>query len=221
MKLLIIEDSERLRRFLERGLAGAGFTGDAAADGEEGLAFAQAYEYDAVVLDLMLPRLPGLEVLRRLRRRGSALPVLILSARDQVEDRVRGLELGADDYLVKPFALDELVARLRALIRRRFDTRAPSIEIGPLEIDTARREVRRDGAPVPLTRSEYELLERLAFGRGRVHSQAQLAELLHPGTTAVTLNLVEKLVSTLRKKIDRPGADSLIHTRRGFGYVIE
>lgn len=221
MKVLIVEDSERLRRFLARGLAGAGFAVDVAADGAEGLAFAAAYEYDAVVLDLMLPGLPGLEVLRRLRRRGGSVHVLILSARDQIEDRVRGLELGADDYLVKPFAFDELVARLRALVRRRFDAKRPALTVGPLVIDTERRQALRDGEPLPLTRGEYALLERLAYARGRVHSQDQLVELLHSGAAAVTGNLVEKLISTLRKKIDRPGAESLIRTRRGFGYLIE
>lgn len=221
MKLLVIEDSERLRRSLERGLSKAGYAVDLAADGETGLAFAESYDYEAVVLDLMLPRMSGLEVLRRLREAGRDTHVLILSAKDRVEDRIQGLEMGADDYLVKPFSFDELRARLQALVRRRYQAKSPRLAIGPLEIDSASRQVLRDGEAVPLTPGEYSLLEFLAYRRDRVASQDQLFEHLYRSDSDVSSNVIEVLVSSLRKKIHREGEPPIVKTRRGFGYVIE
>ena len=221
MKILIIEDSERLLRSLGRGLSKAGYAVDLAPDGEKGLAFAETYDYEAIVLDLMLPGIPGLEVLRRLRDAGRDTHVLILSARDQVEDRVEGLRMGADDYLVKPFSFDELCARLEALVRRRYQAKSPRIQVGPLEIDTSSRQVFRASKPIPLTPSEYALLEFLAYRRGRVSSQDQLLEHLHHSDTDVSSNVIEVLVSGLRKKIHLDGESQILKTRRGFGYVIE
>ena len=221
MKLLVIEDSERLRRSLGRGLAKAGYAVDLAADGDAGLAFAETYDYDVVVLDLMLPGLSGLEVLQRLRSAGRDTDVLILSARDRVEDRVRGLEMGADDYLVKPFSFDELCARLQALVRRRYRAKSPRLRVGPLEIDTTGRRVFRDGEPLALTPGEYSLLEFLAYRRGRVASQDQLLEHLHRSDSEVSSNVIEVMVSSLRRKIHRQGESPIVETRRGFGYVIE
>lgn len=221
MKILVVEDSARLRRSLGQGLGRLGHAVDLAADGEEGLAFARAYDYDAIVLDLMLPGLPGLEVLRRLRERGRDVHILILSARDEVGDRVRGLQMGADDYLTKPFSFDELAARLQALLRRRHGTKAPVLAIGPLAIDTARRQVLRDGEPMPLTPSEYALLECLAYRRGTVLSQQQLLDHLRHADSEVSSNVIEVLVSGLRRKIQRPGEPPLVRTRRGFGYYVE
>ena len=221
MKILLVEDSQRLLRSLGQGLKKLGYAVDLAADGEEGLALAETYDYHVIVLDLMLPGLSGLEVLRRLRARGRDAHILILSARDRVDDRVQGLQLGADDYLVKPFAFDELCARIQALIRRRHQAKNPVIQVGPLEIDAARRQVSRNGDALHLTPSEYALLEFLAYQRGRVFSKEQLVEHLHRSDSDVSSNVVEVLVSGLRKKIHTHGQPPILCTRRGFGYVVE
>ena len=221
MKVLLVEDSERLGRSLGRGLRALGHAVDVAADGGDGLAFAETYDYDVIVLDLMLPVLPGLEVLRRLRARGRDTHILILSAQDRVEDRVKGLQLGADDYLVKPFAFDELAARLHALVRRRYQAKSPTLRVGPLEIDTARKRVSRRGGPVHLTPAEYRLLEFLAYQPRRVFSQDQLLAHLHQSDADVSSNAVEVLVSGLRRKIHVRGEPSILRTQRGFGYFVE
>jgi DNA-binding response OmpR family regulator len=221
MKVLIVEDSERLSRSLAQGLRKLGYTVDLTADGETGLDFAETYAYDVIVLDLMLPRLSGLEVLQRLRARGRGTHVLILSARDRVEDRVKGLRLGADDYLTKPFAFEELAARIQALVRRRYDTKSPLVRIGGLAIDTTSKQVSRGGRRLLLTPGEYRLLEFLAVQRGRVVSQERLLEHLHRSDTDVSSNVVEVLVSGLRRKIHAPGEPPILKTRRGFGYVVE
>lgn len=221
MKVLLVEDSQRLLRSLGQGLRRLGYAVDLASDGNEGLTFAETYDYHVIVLDLMLPGLPGLEVLRRLRTRGNSAHVLILSARDRVEDRVKGLQLGADDYLVKPFAFDELCARIQALVRRRHQAKNPMIRLGSLEIDTAYRQVSRDGTTLHLTRSEYVLLEFLAYQRGRAFSQEQLVEHLHRSDSDVSSNIIEVLVSGLRRKIHVKGEPPLLKTRRGFGYFVE
>lgn len=222
MKVLVIEDSERLRRSLTAGLSRSGFAVDTAADGEEGLEFLASYDYDAVVLDLLLPRVPGLDVLRRLRERGSDVHVLILSAKDQVEDRVRGLELGADDYLIKPFDFDELCARLQALIRRSYRQKNPRLRLGDdVEIDTTTKKVWRGETEVHLTPSEYSVLEHLTLRRGLVTSKDQLVEHLYHSENDVGSNVIEVIVSNLRKKIHRPGGTPVVRTRRGFGYVVE
>jgi two-component system copper resistance phosphate regulon response regulator CusR len=221
MKVLVVEDSDRLRRSLGQGLGRMGYAVDLAGDGPSGLDLAAAYEYDVVVLDLMLPGLSGLEVLRRLRSRAGGPQVLILSARDRVDHRVQGLQLGADDYLVKPFAFDELCARIQALVRRRHEVRSPVLAIGPLVIDTALRQVSREGVPLRLTPSEYRLLEFLAYHRGQVFSPEQLLDHLRRSDSAATGNAVEVLVSGLRRKIHRPGAPAILRTRRGFGYFVE
>jgi len=221
MKVLVVEDSERLRRSLEYGLRRSGFAVDAVADGEEGLAYARHGVYDVIVLDLLLPRLDGLELLRRIRASGSRVHVLILSARDQIGERVRGLELGADDYLTKPFAFEELVARLRALVRREYGAKSPVQTVGDLRIDTARRAVHRGEEPVPLTPSEYALLEHLVARRGQVVPKSDLLDHLYAGDGAGSENAIEVLVHQLRRKIHRPGAPEIVRTRRGHGYLVE
>jgi DNA-binding response OmpR family regulator len=221
VKVLIVEDSQRLLRSLGQGLSKLGYAVDLAGDGDEGLAFAETYDYDAIVLDLMLPGLPGLEVLQRLRTRGSSAHILILSARDRVEDRVKGLQMGADDYLVKPFAFDELCARIQALVRRRHQAKNPIVRLGSLEIDTGRRQVLRRGQPIHLTPSEYRLLEFLAYQPGRVFSHEQLVEHLRRSDSDASSNVVEVLVSGLRKKIHVKGEPPILRTRRGFGYLVE
>jgi DNA-binding response OmpR family regulator len=221
MKVLVIDDSELLRRSLKQGLSNSGFAVDAVGDGEEGIAFCKHGAYDAVVLDLMLPRVDGLTVLRRLREGGSKAHVLILSAKDQVAERIEGLQAGADDYLTKPFDFDELVARLRALIRRKYGVKDPVHEVGPLRIDTGRRSVVHGHRPVHLTRNEYSLLEYLVARRGRVVSKPELLDHLYAGEGGGSENALEVFVHQLRKKIREPGDGEVIQTRRGHGYVIE
>lgn len=221
MKLLVIEDSERLRRSLGHGLRRAGFAVDLTGDGREGLAFAEVNDYDVLILDLMLPGMDGLTVLRTLRQKGRKTHVLILSARDQVQDRIAGLELGADDYLVKPFAFEELCARVRALIRRRYETKNPRIILGSVEIDTAQQKVFLGGELVALTPTEYALLELLALRRGRVVTREQILTQLYESEAEVASNVVEVLVCSLRKKVQPAGAPPVIVTRRGSGYLIE
>jgi DNA-binding response OmpR family regulator len=221
VKILLVDDSQRLLRSLGLGLKKLGYAVDVAADGENGLALAETYDYQVIVLDLMLPGLPGLEVLRRLRTRGRDTHILILSARDRVDDRVKGLELGADDYLVKPFAFEELCARIQALVRRRHQKKDPVIRLGSLEIDAARRRATRGGDALHLTPSEYALLEFLAYQRGRVFSKEQLVEHLHRSDSDVSSNVIEVLVSNLRRKIHAPGEPPVLRTRRGFGYLVE
>jgi DNA-binding response OmpR family regulator len=221
VKVLVIEDSERLQRSLLHGLRRSGFAVDVVGDGEEGLAYAKHGAYDVIVLDLLLPRLDGLELLRRLRGGGSNTHVLILSARDQVEERIRGLQLGADDYLTKPFAFDELVARIRALVRRKFGTKSPVHRVGDVSLDTGSRTVACGEREVALTPSEYSLLEYLVARRGRVVSNGELLDHLHAGDAEASENAVEVLVHQLRRKIGNGEHRDLIRTRRGHGYVIE
>ena len=221
MKLLLVEDSERLQRSLSTGLKQRGFNLDQAYDGEQALAYIAVNQYDAIILDLMLPKIDGLSVLSKLRKQGKDCHVLILSANDQTEDRIRGLDLGADDYLVKPFAFDELISRLRALGRRRSGVKNPVIDIQGVKIDSLARQVLYQQKPVPLTPHEYQILEFLGNRRGRVFSHDQLIEHLYDAASYVTRNAVEAHISSLRKRLDAAGAPSLIKTRRGFGYLIE
>jgi DNA-binding response OmpR family regulator len=219
MRLLLVEDSQRLRRWVCRGLRDKGFSVDEAATGEEGLQLATANDYDVIVLDLMLPGIDGLTLLNTLRRAGHAVHVLILTAKDTVEDRVRGLNHGADDYLVKPFAFDELLARVQALIRRRYCVKDPCIQAGDLQIDTALRIACRDGQTIPLRPREYALLEFLALHRGKLVSRAEIEEHIYDERIQPMSNVVDNAICALRRKVDVAGAPSLIETRRGMGYV--
>jgi len=216
MRLLVIEDEPDLLTGLLRALRKEGYAVDAAGDGEEGLFKAQSTDYDAIVLDVMLPRLDGWEVLARLRT-AKATPVLMLTARDATSDRVRGLDTGADDYLVKPFDRDELLARLRALIRRGAAKTTAAIVVGELRLDTASRTVTRAGAPVALTAREYAVLEYLVLKRGTVVTRTALYEHLFDEEDSTLSNVIDVHISNLRKKL---GTD-VIQTRRGHGYVVE
>jgi len=216
MRILVIEDEPDLLAGLARSLREEGYAVDTAADGEEGLYKAESINYDALVLDVMLPRLDGWEVLRRLREK-KKLPVLLLTARDKTADRVRGLDSGADDYLVKPFDLSELLARLRALIRRSASEARARIEIGDVDIDTAARTVARGKLPVELTAREYALVEYLALHRGEVVTRTTLYEHLFDDTDDTLSNLLDVHVSNVRKKLGH----EFIATRRGHGYCIE
>jgi two-component system OmpR family response regulator len=215
MKVLVVEDEPDLLRSLGQALREEGYAVDTAADGEDGLFKAESWEYDAVVLDIMLPRLDGWQVLERLRKT-KRTPVLLLTARDQVRDRVRGLDSGADDYLAKPFDLDELLARLRALIRRTGSQTRSSIEVDDVVIDTAARTISRAGETVPLTAREYALVEYLALHRGELVTRTQLYEHLFDENDGTLSNLLDVHVSNIRKKL---GHDFIV-TRRGHGYSL-
>lgn len=221
MRVLVIEDYPPLRQSLTTGLQDAGFAVDAAPDGQEGLWLAMGSDYDAIVLDLMLPKLHGLTVLRRIRAAGRKSPVLVLTARGAIEDRVGALDLGADDYLVKPFAFAELLARVRALVRRRYDVKDPIIRVADLEVDTAARQAHRGGEPLGLTAREYSLLEYLALRTGQTVTRTEIWEHLYPFESDAHSNVVDVYVGYLRRKLEQGGRPRLIHTRRGLGYVLE
>ena len=220
MKVLLVEDYAALRKSVARGLREAGFAVDATGDGEEALWYALSGNHDAIVLDLMLPKVDGLTILGRLRREGNPVPVLILTAKDTVDDRVRGLDLGADDYLVKPFALDELLARVRALVRRKYESRSPVIRVGDLVVDTSGRAVRRGKRGLALTPREYALLELLALRAGQVVSRTEISEHLYDFDGEPDSNVIDVYVARLRKRLEHGGQPRLIHTRRGLGYVL-
>ena len=221
MRILFIEDSLRLQASVGRGLRKSGYAVDVIGEGEEGLWLAESNEYDVIILDLMLPRLDGLSVLARLRAKQNATHVLILTAKDTVENRVSGLQAGADDYLIKPFAFEELLARVQALCRRSYQRKNPRIMVGDLQIDTAARTVTRKGAPIELTPREFVLLEYLALRRGHVVSRTQIEAHIYPDSADLMSNTVDSAICILRKKITPPGAGSLIQTRRGMGYMME
>jgi two-component system OmpR family response regulator len=216
MRILVVEDEPRLLRSLAKALREEGYAVDTADAGDDGLYKAENCDYDAIVLDIMLPRLDGWQLLERLRH-GKQTPVLMLTARDATRDRVRGLDTGADDYLVKPFDLTELLARLRALIRRAAGQARSHLEVHGVVIDTRARTVTRAGQPVPLTAREYAILEYLALHRGEVVTRTALYEHLFDESDDTLSNLLDVHVFSLRKKL---GAD-LIATRRGQGYSIE
>lgn len=221
MRVLLVEDDAKLSRALGRALRNEGFAVDAAGDGEAALAHADVWDYDAVILDVMLPERDGFGVCRALRERGYWAPVLMLTARDGVGDRIRGLDAGADDYLTKPFSFGELLARLRALMRRAPAERPASLEVGDLVVDPATHEVMRAGKAVELTAREFAVLEYLARHPHEVVSRTQLLEHVwdanYPGST----NIVDVYVGYLRKKLERPFQRSLIRTVRGVGFVLD
>ena len=216
MRVLVIEDEPDLLASLLQAVREDSYAADGAADGEEGLYKAESYEYDAILLDVMLPGIDGWEVLRKLRKTRKT-PVLMLTARDAIRDKVKGLDTGADDYVVKPFDLDEVLARLRALIRRAASEAQPRLLLGEVEIDTASRIVTRAGEPVTLTAREYALLEYLALHRGKLVTRTMLYEHLFDENDNTLSNLLDVHVSNLRKKLGH----EFITTRRGHGYSIE
>lgn len=225
MRVLVVEDDEQILGFVCQGLREAGYAVDPAADGQTALDMAMEGVYDAAVFDLMLPGLDGLSVIERLRRQGVATPVLILSARRSIDDRVRGLQMGGDDYLTKPFAFAELLARVQALIRRAGDSRntgAPSgLRAGPVSIDLLTREVRRAGQRIDLQPREFSLLEYLVRHAGQVMTKTLIMEHVWNYDFDPQTNVVDVLVHRLRKKIDHGFEPPLIHTVRGVGYVFK
>lgn len=221
MRVLVVEDYAPLQASLAKGLREAGFAVDLAGDGEVGLWHALDEDYDAIVLDLMLPKLSGLTLLKRLRDEGKQTHVLILTARDAIEDRVKGLEAGADDYLVKPFAFEELLARVNALVRRRYAAKSPAVRIGDLEIDRSNQRVKRGPRAIELTAKQYALLELLALRAGEVVPRGDIWNHLYAFEDEPNSNLLEVYVGQLRRKLESEGESRLIHTRRGVGYMLE
>ena len=220
MKILLIEDNKALVRALKQGLEEEGFAVDVSTDGEEGDYKARTSEYDVIVLDLMLPKVDGLSLLRGWRESGLKTHVLVLTAKGTLDDKVVGLDSGADDYLTKPFELDELLARIRALIRRGYHVKDPVLRIYDLEIDTSSRTVRRAGQSIHLTPREYALLEFLAFHRGKVVTRPMIWEHLYDEEDENTSNVVDVYIRYLRNKIDKGFEPQLILTRWGEGYML-
>jgi len=220
MRLLLAEDDQQLREVLARGLRDQAFAVDTVSDGERALEQAAVYDYDVLVLDVLMPRRDGLDVCRELRRRGSHVPILLLTARDAVEDRITGLDTGADDYLTKPFAFDELLARIRALLRRRGEVLPTTLVVGDLAIDTRSHQVTRRGRTISLTAREYVFLEYLARSPGRVVSRAELTGHVWDENHDPTSNVLDVYLSRIRRKVDGDEAVPLLHTRRGAGIVL-
>jgi DNA-binding response OmpR family regulator len=220
MKLLIVEDEARMADLLRKGLTEEGHSATCAPDGAEALALAQSYEFDVIILDIMLPKLTGYELAKRLRAEKVRTPILMLTARNSVPDMVKGLDLGADDYMTKPFSFDELVARLRAVTRRALVVQDTHVRVGDLILDPGSREVLRGEERVSLTRTEYNLLECLVYRAGKVVSRRSLIESVWRFNHDIEENTLDAFMHLLRNKIDSPGRQKLIHTVRGVGYMI-
>lgn len=221
MRILLVEDDKKVASFIHKGLEEEGYAVDVAPDGEAGLFMGLDRVHDLIILDVMLPKKPGFQVLRELRQGSVATPVLLLTARDTVEDKVQGLDAGADDYLTKPFAFAELLARVRALLRRRAEARAPTLQVADLVLDPATRSVTRGGQPITLTNREFALLEYLLRNPGRVLTRAMIADHVWDYNFDTGTNVIDVYVNYLRKKIDAGREPKLLHTVRGAGYVLK
>lgn len=222
VRILVIEDDEKIASFIVKGLKQSGFAVDRCADGDDGLAYARATPYDVLIVDIMLPGTDGLSIVQSLRSEASNTPVLVLSARATVDDRVKGLTAGADDYMVKPFAFSELLARVQALIRRSSQTAEPTtLEVGDLKLDLLTRKVIRGGEEIELQAKEFSLLEYLMRNAGRVVTKTLILEHVWDYSFDPQTNVVDVLVHRLRNKIDKEHEHKLIHTRRGVGYVLQ
>ena len=221
MRILLVEDDPQVARVIRRGLTENSYAVDVVATGEDALYRAGVGEYDALVLDVLIPAPDGFEVCRRLRSEGLRVPILMLTARDAVGDRVEGLDAGADDYLIKPFQFEELLARLRALLRRGGPVHAPLLRVGVLELDTRSHRVRLEEKPITLTTKEYALLEYLARNAGRIVGRAEIADHVWDEEFDSFSNLIEVYVNRLRRNIEKVSDRKLIHTVRGAGYMLE
>jgi DNA-binding response OmpR family regulator len=218
LRILLVEDNQRLSDSLKRSLADDGYAVDVAYDGEEGEAWGLSYNYDAIILDIMLPKKDGLAVCRALREERVKSPIIMLTARDTVDDRVSGLDSGADDYLVKPFALQELLARLRALLRRDSDDKSPELRVGDLSLDPATHQVERAGTSIHLTAKEFSLLEYFMRNRGRIITRDMALDHVWSYDFEASSNVVDVYVRRLRRKVDDPFQSQILQTVRGTGY---
>ena len=221
MRVLLVEDEKDLAGIIKQGLEEHGYSVDMAHDGEEGLYMAENYPVDVIVLDIMLPIMSGLDILKTIRSNDINTPVIMLTAKDTVKDKIGGLDIGADDYLTKPFDFDELLARIRALLRRGGDIKESVIRIADMEIDTARHEVHRDGKHLSLSAKEYALLEYLAYNKGHVVSRFDITEHIYNEEFDLDSNVVDVYINFLRKKVDKDFEQKLIHTVRGAGYILK
>lgn len=220
MRILLVEDEEYMARILKKGLEEEGYSVDICHDGEEGLYMASEIPYDGIILDIMLPKIDGLSLLNTLRDKDIITPVLMLTARTDLEDKIKGLDIGADDYLTKPFKFAELMARLRAIIRRKTPERRAILKIQDLKIDTASKEVKRKDKSISLTAREYALLEYMAYNKNTVLSRTEITEHIYNDSFDLDSNIIDVFITTLRKKIDKDHPKKLIHTVRGAGYII-
>lgn len=220
MRILIVEDEKSLAEILKKGLEEEGYAVDLAYDGEEGLFMAENQPSDLIILDIMLPIVDGMTILRKIRKAGIKTPVLMLTAKDTVMDKVSGLDSGADDYLTKPFSFEELLARIRALLRRRSDIKASTIEVDDLLINMANHEVMRGGKSIILSPKEYALLEYMALNKNKVLSRTELIEHIYDENFDFDSNVIDVFINRLRNKIDREFDKKLIHTVRGAGYIL-
>lgn len=221
MRLLVVEDDKKIASFLEKGLHEAGFSVDVCHDGEQGLALALSEPYDVAVMDIMLPVLDGLSIIEQMRDHHISIPVLILSAKQSVDDRVQGLQRGGDDYMVKPFSFSELLARVQALIRRdKTNAKTTKLEVGPLMMDLLKHEVYRDGERIELPAKEFALLEYMMRNVGVVISKTSILEKVYDYSFDPQTNVVDVLVCRVRNKIDKEYEKKMIHTVRGMGYVL-
>jgi DNA-binding response OmpR family regulator len=219
MRILLVEDEPSLVRYIKKGLEEEGYAVDAATDGQQALAASEVAVYDTIILDIMIPRVDGIEVCRRIRARGASGSILMLTARDAIEDRVAGLDAGADDYLVKPFAFEELLARIRALSRRSLDTpRSPVLKVADLSLDTVTKKASRGALSIDLTAKEYAILEYMMRQPGRVFTRDQIADHVWDSHSFNESNVVDVYIRNLRRKIDDPCALKLFETLRGLGY---
>lgn len=221
MRVLIIEDSERLRKSISLALKKTGYAIDGAADGEEGCWLAETASFDVIILDLMLPKMDGITLLKRIRSQGVETHVLILTARGAVEDRINGLEAGADDYLSKPFSIDELLARVAALVRRKYGRKNPDLSIGNLKVDLNRHEARVEGKVLHLAPREYNLLEYLCVRAGCLVTRSEIEDHMYEETSEIFSNAVDSTISLLRRKMAEAGCSPKILTKRGRGYLLE
>lgn len=220
MRVLLTEDYPPLLNSIRECLSEEGYIVDATACGEEGYWFARNHQYDVILLDIMLPGMSGLEILQGLRSKGDNVPVILISARDTVDQRIEGLEIGADDYLIKPFALEELIARVRAQIRRKHNAKSPTLSAGDILIDTATKSVERAGHPIPLTRKEYRLLECFVFKKNEVLSREYICRHVYDDYDGTNSNVIDVYVGYLRKKLNIHGLPNVLETKRGHGYYL-
>jgi DNA-binding response OmpR family regulator len=221
VRILLIEDEKDLAAIIRQGLEEENYVVDVAHDGEEGLYMAENFSADVVILDIMLPVMDGLTVLTKMRQKGINTPVIMLTARDSLVDKIKGLDIGADDYLTKPFVFGELLARIRSLIRRKVDVKQAAIRIDNLEINTANHEVKRGGRVITLSAREYALLEYLAYRKDNVVSRTDIIEHIYHEDSDMDSNVVDVYINYLRNKIDKGAAKKLIHTVRGAGYMLK
>ncbi len=221
MRIILIEDEKHLAHIIKKGLKEAGYSIDVSHDGEEGLYMAENFPADAIILDIMLPEIDGISILENIRKKGIKTPVLLLTAKDTVADKIKGLDAGADDYLTKPFEFGELLARIRSLMRRKTEIKEAVIRVADMEINTASHEVKRGGKFIPISAKEYAVLEYLAYNKNKVITRTDLTEHIYDENSDKQSNIVDVYINYLRNKIDKGFKRKLIHTVRGSGYILK